>query len=686
MADQAEELQVLGDLVGGADAISRLSESEETFRATVDAFRAKDGESFRALIERHGLAEQCELVCRWLRSKECVVLCLELCGPPRFEPSDLPDVREFAEVVSRLTADEELVELMAQAVQERDVEAWRELIEKHKLERYCHPLCHWVCTVHWRRVCEVVCEPVFESGSDLIAELRGAGAALGALVRDEGAFETATEAVRAEDCGLLRRTVAAAGLGNSCHFICEWFCSWHSLLVCLPLCRPFPFEDPEAPIIGEMLEFARACGRLAGDPIAIEHLNAAVARQDAERFSDLVKELELGRFCIQLCHWICFCRCRGFCVCVCPSPEDVPHWTQVEVFDIHPPAGNPGAMFTPEGYAGNPATLDTDAFVFGELPTRGGVMLSGNCPLTDISTGNPLEYRFMIGEWTWSTEPDDPTTMPSVAPAALSPVTQIEQTLVGHIYYSDPLSPAPVYITAADAGAEGWIQVNGKEVTVPLSVKPGTATMTVDPGNFVRTDALLLLNSAEITAEHPAKLPGGLAKKEAGRSLATGEQEPIRRYRLEFEARDGKAATTLATDTLSAIILNNSPATVALDLEELLSSLCRPLAGQAHAHVLYTVDHPHLRSFAVSIANNGGQVHPPPAYSGSPTVAMPDGAFTAGGFFFRGGASGPHIPSGTGGVAVDISGDPACAYRVDLTWQTRRYGDSGHAEEILYCK
>jgi hypothetical protein len=181
------------------------------------------------------------------------------------------------------------------------------------------------------------------------------------------------------------------------------------------------------------------------------------------------------------------------------------------------------------------------------------------------------------------------------------------------------------------------------------------------------------------------KLPGGLPQTEAGRSLTPAEQEPIRRYRLQFEVRDASTHAIVYTDTLSAIILNNSAPIVALDLEELLENLCQPLAGQTHAHILYTVDHPHLRSFSLTISNNSKVVHPPPAHSGSATVAMPSGDFAPGSFYFRGGAGGPHVAGGTGGVAVDISKDPKCAYRVDLSWLTRRYGDSSEQTEILYC-
>jgi hypothetical protein len=326
--------------------------------------------------------------------------------------------------------------------------------------------------------------------------------------------------------------------------------------------------------------------------------------------------------------------------------------------------------------------------VFGD-----GVHLRGNCPLTNTATGNALEYRFQIGEWTWTPPPpgENPAAMPNVPPAAMTPVTQIASTRVGYVFYTDgngtPQS-APVDIGAADASAGGWIKLRGKAITVPMFNPPGsTSVVNIDHTNFLRTFDLLVLNSPAITAAHPAKLPGGLPKTDAGRSLTTAEQEPIRRYRLQFEVRDAVTQAPLPGDTLNAVILDNSPVIVALDLEELRANACNPLAGATHAHILYTVDHPHLRWFRVEIWNNTGDVHPPtPTFSGSPTTAMPSGDFVAGNFFFRGGAGGPHTGGGTGGVAVDISADPACAYGVTLSWLTRRYYDTGHSTSILYCK
>ena len=88
------------------------------------------------------------------------------------------------------------------------------------------------------------------------------------------------------------------------------------------------------------------------------------------------------------------------------NPETEPHWQQVEVFTSHPGNGQPGSTFDTLGYA-DPAG---GAYVFG-----GSVTLRGNCPLTEISTGHPLKYRFLVGEYTW-TGAEDPANPPTVAP------------------------------------------------------------------------------------------------------------------------------------------------------------------------------------------------------------------------------------------------------------------------------
>lgn len=384
-----------------------------------------------------------------------------------------------------------------------------------------------------------------------------------------------------------------------------------------------------------------------------------------------------------------------FCVDLCSSspqlpPEKVPHWQQLSDFNIHPDAGMTGSQFSVEGYAGGGAA----SYVFG-----GGVLLHGNCPLSNAaSPTHALQYRFLYGEYTWSGTPDDPAVIPSVAPGGLTPVTQILDTKVGHIDYLDAFSVPSTYdviLTSSDLDpATGWVTppLLGRTVSLDmhnLTFSPATITEL----NFQRTDGLIVLNTNVITAAHPAK-SGGIPQTEAGRALTTAEKEPIRRYKLQFEVRDATTLATVFTDKLTSVIFSNNSPIVALDMEELILSLCNPLAGANTAHVLYTIDHPHLRDFALSISNNVTTVHgssltpvnsPPFGF-----LQLPQSDFLQPGpnpdFFFRGRNSGPHNGTNTGGYPVDIHLDLPCAYRVTLSWQTRIYTEPGHSTEILYCR
>ncbi|WP_323100434.1 hypothetical protein [Intrasporangium sp. YIM S08009] len=374
-----------------------------------------------------------------------------------------------------------------------------------------------------------------------------------------------------------------------------------------------------------------------------------------------------------------------FCVSLCTDqvhgggPESEPHWQQVEVFDIHPAPGSAGAAFTTDG--------DTASghYFFG-----GSVTLHGNCPLRHPVSGTSLQYRFLWGEWTWP-GPEDASVLPSVAPASMQPMTsQLGSVHVGYVFYDDGTGTTtshPVVLTAADADPDGWLTLDGHAVTVPLVNPPGGSTVvTVSPSTFLRTFDLAVVNTAAITALHPPKLSTALTKADAGRALTPAEREPVRRYALAFEVREngGTPGPVLWSDHLAAVVFDNSPVQVALDLEELHANACNPLSSVSTIHLLATVDHPMLRDYAVTISSNAGTVHS----DASPGAkATPAGAYTPGMAmpWFRGHHTGPHNGTSTGGQPVDVSADPACAYAVNLSWSTRRWNETGHSTQVLYC-
>ena len=479
MADE----DLTADLVQAAEIAAALAGNEDRFRATFDAFLAADRESYQRLLTELKLSDRCELVCDWICSKYCIFVCLELCGPPI--DVELPDLRDFAKVVTRITQDEELVERLANTVADRDAEGFRALMAELEIERFCHLLCHWACSVRCRLLCQVVCSPTPAHIASFVEELAQAGAVITTLAADERAMAEVTEAVLTGDCDVVRRVVDRLGLFQGCHLICEWLCTWRCVRVCLLLCGRFPIEPIEDPL-AEAFAFARATARLAANPAGLQRLGDAVANADPETFGAVVDELELGRFCIQLCHWLCRLICRRFCFCVCP-PRSAAYFIKIgqyEYAEVYPPGGTVPRIDSQIGGTG--LTSDSRAF-FETLRLNGGFTLQTGAP--------QMEYRFetITTDAVGNPVPAGATWQPVLAGATAS-------TIIGHNLVSlFPLIFAPVF---AVLDAQGWIQV-------PLSSP-----------TYVPTGDLLELNTLALTSPPHLDETGVLAGAHASLPLA----------------------------------------------------------------------------------------------------------------------------------------------------------------------
>src|SRR5258706_2465732 len=112
MANENFERDVFRDLADEASAIGRLARNDKSFTDAYEAFRSLDAKAFQAVLERLRLIPHCHLICEWIRSKECVFLCLQLCGPPRVA-EHVPNARDLAEIIVRITSDDKLVRQLA---------------------------------------------------------------------------------------------------------------------------------------------------------------------------------------------------------------------------------------------------------------------------------------------------------------------------------------------------------------------------------------------------------------------------------------------------------------------------------------------------------------------------------------------------------------------------------------------
>jgi hypothetical protein len=657
MADQDRAL--LDEVLAGANVMATLAQDEEVFRAAVDAFRAYDGESMALLLERHGLSQHCEIVCHWLRSKETVILCLELAGPPPVG-EEQPDAREFAEVVARLTADDRAVRLMIDAVEDRDVSAWRELITRYDAGRFSHLLCHWVSTIHYRLVCHVVCSPHPLQRPHLGPELRFAGAAVGSLAADERLFAEASKAVLAGRCETLG-SLLHSPFGPSCLLLCEWFCSWRSMLVCLRLCRIFPFEKLESPL-GEMREFALATGKL--DKAPLERLSAAFLREDDDQVQALAKEWHYERFCVQFCHWVGFLRCHLFCRCVCP-PSSTGVFTRIGryFYDTQIDSHDPGTGLT----------LGDNRAFYETLRLNGGLSPVDGAPL--------IEYRFETIETNANGAPTGawtPVTAPLIAPTNIGSfvrwnvLTSTVDTVA--VWVNNPAAGG--FDVTPDGG--GWIKVPPLYPVAPMV--SGTGWRFMPGGDLVNLVTKRLPPTVQTLDQ------AGVDAGEAANAPNTDAH-----YGIRMSIRDqGAGGSGYPSGTCEHIAINNTRyanvshhpywkgglfgagdelAVASIGVAELAAAPCSPLTSLT---VLFTAAHSHLGSVGVTLEGPTGTNHFTP--TGAP------GSSPAENFF--GGA----VPTAT----WTFAGLPPCAYLVRLAVQVLLTdGDrepGALVDHIAFCK
>jgi hypothetical protein len=604
----AEE-DFLRELTEGATAIGQIAGDEGTFRAMIDAYLAADRDSFRRLLAEHKILDRCRLVCDWIAGKVCVLDCLELAGPPG--TGEVPDLPAFAEAVVRITGDEELVELLADSVRDRDQRRFRRVLTEAKAEPVAHLVCHWVCAVRSRLLCQVVCAPEAAPLPPLTDELASAGRAVATLLTDRNALAEVERAARAGRCEPVRAVLARSQLIDRCHLVCEWLCTWHCVRVCWPLAGRFPIEQPG---LGEAFAFARACRDLVRQPAALSRLADAVDTADELTFQAVVAELKLERYALQLCHWICGLRCRLLCRCVCP-PVLAPWFTQVGHFgiyaDIDPATGltNKGLTFAGLSYSGGPG------FAF-----TGCLELRGYCPAASPIDGTAMRYRFVLAGTNQPLTgsrvcPVDAGTRRIPWPADVGGVASSNQVLT---FQSITIEGAAVPDTAPPVAGDPWFPPS------PHVVAPDSdGWISVDPAHVAGGFTTLVgFNSAEV-------VPGGVPPApppNAGSPVPSGSRRNGTDLGVVFEATRVAGSTSPPdyTNALARIHVNNWSEVNLLDIAEFHSGGGSACTGITTAlHVEYTTDHEQMRAWDAVISS--AALGAPITVAGGPDTSHPRG-------------------------------------------------------------
>ncbi|HEY6770035.1 MAG TPA: hypothetical protein VI386_35290 [Candidatus Sulfotelmatobacter sp.] len=665
---------VISRMSAESNAIGRLAQDTGGFAAVVAAFEARDPNAFRWSLERLGFVSQCELICEWIRVKLGVLRCIEVCGPPR-EKVEVPSLQEFARAVVHLAANEKLLRRVVDAVSCGDGEAYRAALAELKLTDFCYLLCHWVYSIIYRQVCDVVCTHEFLAPGDAVHEIRAAGKLLSDVTANKKSFEAINKAVISLNCELAQSAIEQAGFGRYCEIICGLICSWRCAWVCREICVfPVPVSTGFYGV-EEARHFALASQQLVSQPRAMNDLVSAVLSRDTEAYGSIVQRFGLGPYCAQLCALVCSIACREFCICICPNPAFQPWFTRVGYFDIYADIDGTSGK-TNKGLP--PATLDYHGgpnFAF-----HLALQLEGFCPsFSPTSPSTAMKYRFLYMVGTSSgtglpitgnlVSPVEAGTRtiswpPNLAGKAGPGLVQTFQTITIQAAPTppDPIPPAlgaPWYGPSAhyiSPDADGWVEVD------PNAIGGGYQTLM----GFDSTQAV----------------PGGaVTGLTAGNAVPGGSQRAGTDLSITFEATRttltpaGTAVPPTADvdywNELNKIHINNWIEVNLLDFAEFSTGCCTGI--DQTLSVKFTVDHEEMDTGAWSLDITSCSASAP----GDITPAASGGSVTV------------SARGGSGTIVEDTSTWTNCSYTATLTTRaaltTGIVDNDGFSHSLTFC-
>ena len=74
----------------------------------------------------------------------------------------------------------------------------------------------------------------------------------------------------------------------------------------------------EKDFFNEMEKQREMMHKLTADREAFRNLIEAYVKEDYQKFTDILKKLQIFPYCWWLCKWICYMRCEWRCHMVCP--------------------------------------------------------------------------------------------------------------------------------------------------------------------------------------------------------------------------------------------------------------------------------------------------------------------------------------------------------------------------------
>jgi len=345
------------------------------------------------------------------------------------------------------------------------------------------------------------------------------------------------------------------------------------------------------------------------------------------------------------------CACVELCVEGEGPPVDDPLFTHIGDFHIYADI-DAGSKLTNKAFFGHGGP---------DFAFFGGMKLKGFCPKTEAGTGNPMRYRFLYEH------PANPAVQVPITGGAVVPVV-VGARLIQWKVTANVFEWAFQSIVVAGAGA-----------TVDPTPQPGgPGPWGAPPAHIIEPDGdgwvevdpdglddgfygpLVRFNSAKA-------VPGGAAPGDgAGNAVADPKNGAVIAITYEAGPVGGGATFSNSVD----VKVNNWQEVRQLDLVQFGGpggNPCSPLTTDLD--VLYTVDHEHLDSWALSINSASGSA------PGGVIPPVPAGATARG-----------HAAT----HSEAIGGWASCSYQVNLS--SRRAltdgenDDNANNTQVTFCK
>lgn len=575
--DEAAEMALTGA------ALKQLLREDSALPELEEAMHAGDSRAFLDVLERHDLVPQVELICRWICNWYVQRRCLWICREQEVAYLKPEQIAQATLGLANLVQEDGALEELLDSLDSDDGEAFAKILERFDLHPYCRLICVLILTIR----CELFCFQVTQVDSNdkprstaaVLRDLIGAAATISSKDRALEGLLVAYEAGRYDE---IHQMLKELGLLRWCRLVCRWFCILVPFLHCTRICLDLPIDVNDLPRPGDprpIREWAKTTVGLSSDPDRVAALVEAARTFDDRRFTELVREFELARWCPFLCWWTYRILCFRVCFWICPPRPPRP------------------VFYRLGGYA-FPAEVDTTGSGLTLTESRafhGTVRLNGSALQQSYDGGAP-EYRFeafINGGWT-------PILPGQIAPTVIGSWTSITAPAKDYVVNGDVTDPD---IIAVQPDGDGWIQV-----PTPDDYWTATGAFTSN-GNFisVRTNSLV-----QPTPVHDAStVSAGDAVPAA--ELGTDHIVGLRmRWRRVGTAVDGlvvgeAAKVAIMNDRWNQVAKggswlgtrkNGRLGVISAGVDE-IGPGCLDVDDKLH--VRYTAAHPHLGSVSLSV-------------------------------------------------------------------------------------